>query len=60
MKISIANFNKKLMLMYHSKLIENESLKKENKELINLRENLEKQIHYLENEIKKLQESNLY
>lgn len=60
MKISIAHFNKKLMLMYHSKLIENESLKKENKELINLRENLEKQIHYLENEIKKLQESNLY
>lgn len=60
MKISTVRFNKKLMLMYHSKLIENESLKKENKELINLRENLEKQIHYLENEIKKLQESNLY
>lgn len=60
MKISTARFNKGLMLMYHSKLIENESLKKENKELINLRENLEKQIYYLENEIKKLQESNLY
>jgi len=60
MKISTVRFNKDLMLMYHSKLIENESLKKENKELINLRENLEKQIHYLENEIKKLQESNLY
>jgi hypothetical protein len=28
--------------------------------LINLRENLEKQIHYLESEIKKYQESNLY
>jgi hypothetical protein len=54
------HFDKELMLMYHSKLIENESLKKENKELINLKENLEKQIHYLENEIKKLQESNLY
>ena len=60
MKTSTAHFNKELMLMYHSKLIENESLKKENKELINLRENLEKQIHYLENEIKKYQESNLY
>jgi hypothetical protein len=60
MKTSTAHFDKQLMLMYHSKLIENESLKKENKELINLRENLEKQIHYLENEIKKLQESNLY
>lgn len=54
------HFDKELVKMYHSKLIENESLKKENKELINLRENLEKQIHYLENEIKKLQESNLY
>lgn len=60
MKISTVRFNKDLMLMYHIKLIENESLKKENKELINLRENLEKQIYYLENEIKKLQESNLY
>lgn len=60
MKILTVRFNKDLMLMYHSKLIENESLKKENKELINLRENLEKQIQYLENEIKKLQESNLY
>jgi hypothetical protein len=60
MKTSTAHFDKELVLMYHSKLIENESLKKENKELINLRENLEKQIHYLENEIKKLQESNLY
>lgn len=60
MKISTVRFNKELVKMYHFKLVENESLKKENKELINLRENLEKQIHYLENELKKLQESNLY
>ena len=60
MKISTVRFNKDLMLMYHSKLIENESLKKENKELINLRENLEKQIRYLESKIKKFKESNLY
>jgi hypothetical protein len=54
------HFDEQLVKMYHSKLIENESLKKENKELINLRENLEKQIQYLENEIKKFKESNLY
>ena len=54
------HFDKEIVKMYHSKLIENESLKKENKELLILRENLEKQIEYLENKIKKLQESNLY
>ena len=60
MKNLTVPFNYKLIDLYKVKLLENESLKKENKELLILRENLEKQIEYLENKIKKLQESNLY
>ena len=60
MKNLTVPFNYKLIDLYKVKLLENESLKKENKELLTLRENLEKQIEYLENKIKILQESNLY
>ena len=60
MKNLTVPFNYKLIDLYKVKLLENESLKKENKELLILRENLEKQIEYLENKIKILQESNLY
>lgn len=54
MKNLTAPFNEELVKMYHSKLVESESLKRENKELKQLIENLEKEITYIKNTLRKV------
>jgi len=54
MKNSTAHFDKELLKMYQKAIQESESLKKENKELKQLIDNLEVELYIIKSTLKKL------